>query len=344
MLVRKKGEPAALYVDNTVLSSQSMCDTKTYIRHALHYDSKEEAGALKAGIAIHNVLERWFKGEHIDDALGALDDYLPWADAAHEKGLLHPRFAGPNVYAVCHAYMQSRDINRFPWITDPKKVEIAVVAQLTKDNICVCGHGRKKHSLGKDCSACACPEFTIVNFTGKLDLIGTLHETGHLIPIDHKSTGQINANFVRKYALDSQMSGYIWLAEQHVHLPIRQAFVNAIQLNDLPKSDRKCTTHSVPYAECSEQHLVTQIIGPIIRTEEQLIEWRRAALSLSKEVRDLIYEAEADWMPTEIRQQGTFNGSCGFCSLGEYCRSNRPPARKALVPYKWNPGGVVVED
>jgi len=343
MLVRKKGQHATLYVDNTVLSSQSMCDTKTFIRHALHYDAHEEAAALKAGIACHNVFEVWFKGGTVEQALAALDEYLTWADEAHEKGILHERFEGQNVYNVCHAYLTQRDINLFPWVTDPKKVEIAVVAQLTKDNICVCGHSIKKHA-SQECSACSCPEFTIVNFTGKLDLIGSLHETGHLIPIDHKTTGQINSNFVRKYTLDSQMSGYIWLAEQHVHLPIRQAFVNAVQLSALPKSDRKCSTHGVPYAECSEMHLTTQIIGPIVRTEEQISEWRKTALLLSREFRDLIYKAEHDFTAREIRQQGTFNGSCSFCSLGEYCRSNRPEARTSLVPYKWNPGGVVVDD
>lgn len=225
------------------------------------------------------------------------------------------RLDATNIRTILEAWFDKNPIDALPWLIDPKRVEVGVSATLFNSS-----------------------KGTIV-FCGQLDLLATMREDGEtLTPVDHKTTGQLNARFVNQYTMDSQQSGYDWLASQLTGTPIRVSYINAIELSLLPNSDRKCAKHGVPYFECSPEHMNAQVIGPIERTEHQIEEWQDEAIGLAIKYRRLLANYDLESLH-DVPKEGTFNGSCSYCEFREFCNIDRPIKQvpRMFVQSKWEP-------
>lgn len=259
------------------------------------------------------------------------------------------RLSHANVRAVLQAYLERNSISAFPWITKPANVEIGVAFELFAAKQCLCGHSRVAHMKQRrihdkvewvQCDRCMCTVYQDrIAHVGRLDILGQLREDPRVLcPVDHKTTGQINARFVQQYTMDSQLSGYLWDASQLTGKPAHEmvAFINAIELSVMPTSDRKCAAHGVPYAECGPEHVKFQIVGPIERTRRQIEEWRETAIELALRYRRLLHHTPASIH--EVRTEGTFNGSCGYCEFREWCLADRPAKQvpHMFVQSRWD--------
>lgn len=251
------------------------------------------------------------------------------------------RLAPENIRMILSSWMERHNAESFPWITDPKMVEVSVCAPLFEadNNICICGH--KHDDLGHaPCKTCTCPRWVkTIYHVGKLDLLGRLRsEPAILCPVDHKTTGKIDGRFVQQFTLDSQMSGYLYDASHLSGKPVNTCFINAIEFSVVPTSTRKCPLHGVPYEECGpSEHIKYQVIGPIERTDRQIAQWKETAIGLAIRYHRLCGESLKTM--SYVRQDGTFNGSCGFCEFREYCLADRAPKQVPLMYEQraWSP-------
>jgi hypothetical protein len=254
------------------------------------------------------------------------------------------RLAHANVRLILETYLDKHHPDTsYPWLTDPKNVEVGVAAELYVTKLCFCGHDEDAHDKFTDphegfCDACDCTSFqNKLVHVGVLDILGTSRSTGDLCPVDHKSCSQLNARFVHQYEMDSQLSGYMWQASQLMRKPCHTAFINAIEIGVVPSSNRKCPAHGVEYAECGPEHIKFQIIGPIERTDRQIEEWRAGAIALALKYRQLLTHTHKSIH--KVRMEGTFNGSCAYCEFREWCIADRPSKQvdKMFTQRPWKP-------
>lgn len=299
-----------LYVDNSTLKAVARCSTEAVVRYILGYTTAEERATLKAGTAFHLAMASHFQGGRVGDALQAFtDEYQAFAD---EHVPADDRLAYANLVRVIEYWLESHPLHAMPFQVDPAMVEIGFAVPLIED------------------------EQGTIAICGRLDLLPTYQ--GAVYVGEHKSTGRIDKTWLDSFHLDSQISTYMWGAEQHTSLPMAGAFLNAVEFSRIPSSDRKCATHKVAYAECGQLHANSQLIV-LTRTPEQIRQWRLSAIHLAKKFRELKQKYTSIEQITRVRQQGQFNNSCRWCELAPYCRLDRDPQYVAnnLVYQPWQP-------
>lgn len=317
-----------LFIDNSTLSSVA-CSTEAVMRYGHGMTSQEERAYLKAGTSGHAAVAAWFKGSSKEEALDVFaygspceqcqgtgnvdgacakctgtgrqrDGFKQWADDNQPPG---DRLSFENTSRILSHWLDTHPVSALPVIIDPALVEIGFAFPLTDDGSIV--------------------------FCGRIDALVRAKQTGDCYVWENKFPGSVNPTYVRQFYLGSQLSGYQWAAEQHTNVPVMGSFVSACEFSKLPSSDRKCSTHAVQYAECGHLHAKYELLGPINRTPEALVEWRKTAIHLALKFRDLITRFPKLEQIHKVRMQGTFFNRCQFCAMFEWCRTGR---RLDMVP------------
>lgn len=311
---RRLTVPDVLYVDNSTLSSLH-CSTQALLRygHGLRAVGDERAYLL-AGTAIHLADETWFRGGSRDAAMKALTDaYEPWA-SEHVPDT-RDRLSYPNVARVYGQWLDTHALSTLPYQVKPDLIEIGFALPLVPDGSIV--------------------------FTGRLDSLVDDLTTNHVYVRERKTTGALDAKWVRQWRTASQLTGYTWAAQQTIGTGTQVAgvMIDGIELSRLPDSARKCKDHGVLYAECGVLH-ATFLLTLVQRTPEQLAEWQRTAIHLAKRYRDLLTRFPALRQLPQVRQQGTFvYGACTSCEFQDFCSVGRPLDRvtSMLTHDPWSP-------
>lgn len=340
-----------LYVDNSTLKAVAACPTQALLRYGLGYCSRGERIAADCGTAVHEALALWLRGEPNAVVMAKLEAL--WREPSERlipddpKHYSFPR-RWNNLAIIMDEWLEQHRIEDVMWEPTPARM-IEVGFQVPLGTMCVCGTEERRHD-----SYCAPhdksddrqfrPRFL---FTGRLDAVVTATHDGARYVLDHKTTSRLGAGFVDRYRNDSQMSGYPWAVAQTFGEPVAGILINAIELKKVPDSNRKCTTHGVPYAECGRFHCQSDTII-YQRSPWQLEEWERNALVLAEQWRTLlggvsgidvtdatqVVEAISD-----TRTTGTFNGSCYWCDFKDFCPAGKPAQYlgSMLEHHPWQP-------
>lgn len=305
-----------LYIDNSTLKAEARCSTEVMLRYAWDWTTPEDRAALRAGTAYHALAEAHFKGAGASDALGAFDaSYREFAEANVADT---DRLAYGNLRRICARWLALHPLAKLPFAVTPDFVEVGFAFPLDDSG-----------------------DFILC---GRLDGLPTYE--GARWVLEHKSTGRITPDWLDGFSLDSQLTGYIWAAQQHTGVPIAGAFLNAIEFSKLPggptptgAAPRKCPEHKVSFAECGDLHMTSRIVM-VTRTPEAIEEWRKTALHLARRYRDRLRNWPTLDMLHRIRMTGTFNNSCRFCTFKQFCKLGRPAQYIAdgnLVQEPWRP-------
>lgn len=305
-----------IYVDNTLLSSMAKCTTQAQIRHGLGLTTPDDYATLRCGSAWHLAMECHLKGGLLEDCLDAFEnDYYKWACANVAVG---DRLSYENVIRILEAWLEDHALESMPYrVPGPDFVE--------------CGFAYPLDDEGE------------IMFCGRFDAAVQDRTTEDWYVLDHKTTGMITSDKVRKYQNDSQMSGYIWALQQQVPERARGAFINMIELKKLPgDKKRKCPTHGVVYAECGIMHSKRELFI-IERTPEQLEAWRQTAVQLAMQYALTKQSVAGDLERAKyLPKEGTFNNSCEWCELRELCTMGFPRGlvQGNLIHHPWQPWAV----
>ena len=115
-----------------------------------------------------------------------------------------------------------------------------------------------------------------------MDVVGEY--LGGYVVVDHKTTGFINAMWTDQWAMDGQVTGYIWAARQLLRdKPVMGAFINGVQFSKLPNDGtRKCKDHGVKYAECGPMHAKWEVVGLLERNAVMVENWLAEAVPMAE--------------------------------------------------------------
>lgn len=310
-------KPAILYIDNSTLRAAANCDTEAVVRYVLGLTTLEEKATLRSGSALHEAMAEYLRTE--GDKYAAMNaftvEYQVWAE---ENVPAEDRLSYANTARILDGWFELHPLAALPFRVEPTMVEIGFAFPLTAEGECVCGHHRDDHP-----TCCDCPDFLAIIFTGRLDGLARASHDGGLYVLENKSTGRINDVFIRRFRLDSQVTGYTWAAEQHFGEPILGVLINAIEFSKIPGSDKKCPTHAVAYVECGALHAQSKLMV-VNRTPEKIRAWRKAALRLTDRYRRIAASVTDISQVKRLAMQGMFSGECVWCAFADWCAVDRP--------------------
>lgn len=286
-----------LALDNTILRTTARCSTEVTLRHVHGLTSEEDSAALAAGTAAHEALAVCMRGGV--GGLGVFDSL--YRQYSHEHKLSQDprlqRLSWENTRAVLARWFEVRPAHTWPFVAIPELVEVAFELPLDDAGDFV--------------------------FTGRLDAIVRDKAHGQLYVLDHKTTGRIDSGWAGAFRLDSQMSGYVWAAQETLGERVAGVYINGIEFAKLPSSDRKCKDHGVQYAECSAEHAKFELLQ-FDRSPDQLATWRQTALQLANKFANLKENFGERESLTTVPHEGTFHGACRYCQFSEFCAAGRP--------------------
>ena len=306
-----------LYIDNSTLKAEQRCSTEVMLRYHHGYTTPEERAVLKAGTAFHSLAEVHFKGGGPAEAMAAFSEsYEAWAT---ENVLITDRLSYPNLSRICKRWLEAHPLATLPFTVNPDLVEVGFAFPLVEDGSIV--------------------------FCGRLD--GVVLYQNDLWTLEHKTTGRIQADWLDAFALDSQMSGYIWAAMQHTGKAVAGAFLDAVEFSKLPggitvsgNTPKRCPDHKVLYDECGDLHATFRMVL-VSRTPAAIAEWHKTAVHLAKRYRDRLVKYPSLEHLHKVRMQGTFNAqsACRFCQFKTFCKLDRPLTYIAdnMIHEPWKP-------
>ena len=302
-----------LYIDNSTLKAVARCSTEALVRYGFGYVANDDESApLRAGTDAHEALADYFRGQPADVALATFEHrYAPWADEHIDPNGPQARFTFLNLYRILTQWFATHPLHTLPFAPQPDFVEIGFAYPLD-DHIIFCG---------------------------RLDALVTDRERGDFYVLDHKTTGRLDLTWARSFRQDSQISGYVWAAEQTLKQPVMGAFLNGIEFSKLPSDPtRRCREHGVVYAECGLLHARSEI-HITQRTPEQLERWRTNALVLAHRFRRFLLEHPDLTALTNVPTEGIFHGACNWCQFNDFCAVGRPTqyATTMLTKNEWKP-------
>lgn len=285
-----------LYIDNSTLKSVARCSTEAVLRYHHDYASREEAAPLKSGFAGHEALAVWYRGGTKAEAMAKYEGvYRIWAE---ENVSPDDRLSYSNTSRIMDYWFDTHPVAKFPFKVHPEFVEVGFQVPLLADGSII--------------------------FVGRMDMIVEDFDGSWFVD-DHKFTGRISEQWLKALRVDSQLTGYIWAAQQHTAKPVYGAYITACEFKKLPSDPtRKCKTHATMYDECAHLHFDSQLIGPIHRTDYQIEQWHTTAVFLARKFQDLTKRYGHLKAIHKVRMQGVFHNACAWCNFYDFCASGRP--------------------
>jgi hypothetical protein len=158
--------------------------------------------------------------------------------------------------------------------------------------------------------------------------------------MDHKFTVRVDRNWIELWRLDSQADTYMYATEAHTGEPCLRMYINAIQVSELPHSERTCPKHDEPYSLCGALHYESKIFL-VTRTPRSIATWKRNAIELAQRFRALKELAEREGLKgiKRVPMEGKFTKACRFCEFRTWCSNDRPlnMVKSMFVRDEWNP-------
>jgi hypothetical protein len=310
-----------IHVDNSLLSLFATCETRAWVRWGkeLIMTERAQAGPQDIGSLLHVLFSRWLRGSTLDEMFHDFD--MLYGEHTHSGTPQEERLAPGNVKRVMTHWWEAQALQ-------------------ARDFTLVCTErylDAPLHLFGRD----------DITYYGTVD--GLINWKGDLWLLEHKTTGNMDSEWEHRWAMSSQLQGYVWLLRQHGY-PVRGAFVNGLELRKLPPWDgngaRKCTSHKVKYDECQALHVKHAWVGPLTWSDRRIERWQADTTALARQLAHL-RERINTWHDqglnaTRMLGQYTWPG-CGRCPYQVWCQAGRPveglTTMMTHAPWKRDHGG-----
>lgn len=303
----EKGE-TRLQVSVHTLALALDCRTRLALRLAGMEDASipppSPSISLVAGKWAHTALAAWCNGDDWEAALA------PYESISNELSIAGDRRGYPNLRSVMASFAMrhNRDALAFD-LLDAKTTEISFVVPL----------GGVRSRSGADVP---------VDLIGYIDKLVRDKASGRLMLLEHKTTGKLDEAFVKRFVeYDPQTTAYILGVQTTTGETGDEAWVNAIEVKNVPSSSTKCAKHGVPFAECGplgdirDPH-VRQTFIRVQRTPARVAEFKARALDISERIVLPVAEAVAKKgveVAMRTPRDGMFTGACDMCEYKNWC-------------------------
>lgn len=288
------------YVDNSILEAVAKCSTQALMRYHYGYATDEGMNKANAGKVWHSSNEVWFSTWDETAAMVRFDQEYDRLLGEAQQGM-EPKdpLQRENLKEIALQYYRAHPQTFWPFEPIVRGIE-------------------KVH---------AAPLMDGVMFFGLVDLPCREKKTGALYVCDHKTRhGYINEWWTKKFALGSQLTGYVWVLEKLYGESVPGVYINALAVQKLPDpTSTRCRVHKRPYKECRLQHANWElfIVG---RSPELLAQWEVDAKGLARWWLKLTQAFPTVDMVKYAQMEGTFTGACVFCDFKKFCRAGRAEA------------------
>lgn len=325
-----------LVIDNSTLRDMAQCTRRAVLRAWHGYQAADESLYLASGRAAHEALAVWLLGRSLETTMGVLHEHYYEIGTDSARVAPDDRLSWFNVERIMRAWFEANPKHVWPYDV----VDVEVPFALPLDDVCTeCKHADTDHGPA-GCTECNCKAFAgTIMFVGRIDARVTLRSTGARYTLEHKTTGAVQAPWLKQFANDAQNSGYLWAQERLTGELYTGAFVNAVELSWAPSDPvRKCKTHGVPYAECGALH-PKHNLQPYMRTPEEIASWRVDAVRLAERYWTAVEQFPELAQIGEVPAEGRFHGSCSYCAFREVCIAGaRPELVRAVLRHEpWLP-------
>jgi len=235
----------------------------------------------------------------------------PYETLSAELGIVDDRRGYANLRTLIQAFAVKNPVGRLPFtFLEPDRSEVSFVAPL----------GEVEEKDGN---------IVPIDLIGYIDKLVRDKHTGRIIPLEHKFPGKLDEALASKFAdYDIQTTGYIFAAKTVLGEPCYEAYVNAIEVKDVPSSSRMCPKHGVPYSECGslgdirDAHCRSSLI-PVRRDDSDLAEFVALALSICKtEILPVARALQKRGPEVALKtpRNGAFTAACEYCDYRRWCR------------------------
>ncbi len=305
-----------LVIDGSGLSDVAKCERKAVARMWHGLTSPHEAATLRAGSAVHEALDHYFRSDGSKPlALHAFDEAYREFGSDPVRVPQDDRLSYANVKRILAQWLDDHTVDTLPFVVRaPEKF----FAERLADDIV---------------------------YVGRMDGDVTSRVDGRPYVLETKTTGRVSKDWKRKFRTDAKTTGYVWAANRAAARSNASEYVgvilNAIELNKLPGASArvvKCREHGVPYAECGSMHNASEIVI-LTRTPEELAEWHAHARQLAYLYWDTVDKYPRLEQLHEITPRGKFSNECQWCFMREVCEQQAEPAvvQQLLVVDHWEP-------
>lgn len=319
-----------LYVDNSTLSALVSCSTRAMLRYGYNVVPANYVNVpMQAGIAMHAAMEAYYchDAQATQDASdAAIAAFLngPYPAFARDNVEAGDRYDTENLIDVLNSWFEQKPLNALPYIIKPDLIEIPFDAPISDSDSSIRFVGRID---------------AIVEAKTHLDALRPEAKPMRFV-LDNKTTGQRQLAWNRQWRMSSQLSGYIYAAQDlfREYYSINAAYINKIDTGVVPNSNRKCARHGVPYAECGWLHPPHEVIGPEFRSPPQIDNWRRNFYALASKWRLMLHAQRSQPDIQKLPQEGQFGyNQCNHCEYADFCLSGRP-SHYDWKHEEWMPG------
>src|SRR3990167_5860994 len=160
-----------IYLSASMLDAVASCSTEAVLGNVLRYASREERAELNAGLAVDKALSAWFAGKKRGDCLSIFNsEYHAWAT---ENVADDDRLSYSNVYKIVSTWLDNHPVQSFPFRVRQECIQVDFKFPIDDEFIWI----------------------------GRMDLLADDLQDGHLIVVDHKTTGRISHYWARKFRL-----------------------------------------------------------------------------------------------------------------------------------------------
>lgn len=294
-------------VSPSVLGETICCETRGWVRHVKGFTSRDEAIKAVAGQAIHAGVETFLDPKPRDKApLFAFHEIYDPAYARLAPELLEPALTPDNLHRLLARWIDMHPPHMVPWVR-VVSVEKAVtsrsfyVADIENDT---------QHRVNLICR----PDIVVEDKNGLYRWVDTKTTSWRIS----------DKGWQRQLKLSMQVALYTdAMRTLYGDKAAMGGWINAMELRQLPSSDRKCKEHGLPYSECGSEHAKTDFVECMIDEERM----QRAVADAEQGAGRFVTLHEIDNDSAHLLQMdGSAKDGCRFCPAAVWCEAGRHPA------------------
>lgn len=230
-------------IDNFALTMHQTCPAKFDLRIQQNWSTRKRSGALGFGGCFHEGLKRWYRGEGLDAALGAIEETWPQEMPVDDWRTKTKCLVTMEQYAKAYPH---EPFTVLGIESGNPMVEVSFTLDTGLHLSCFkCGPMAARLDVeGIECCAQCLEPLEPIEYGGIFDTL--VNASGQIYVLEHKSTSVLGAYYFQQFKPNNQITGYTWAGSELTGKPVRGAIINAIGVykSQATKFERSPTTRN----------------------------------------------------------------------------------------------------